>query len=137
MAIAFKMKIRVYYEDTDAAGIVYYANYLRFMERCRSDWLRELGYDICEIDKQYGVFFAVRSTQVEYFRPARLSDFLTITTQLTELKRASLRLAQLVCRNTALLCQSTVRLACLDSSTLDPAAIPEPLFCDIKKWKMP
>jgi len=136
-AAAFKMSVRVYYEDTDAGGIVYYANYLRFMERCRSDWLRDLGYEISAIDQQFGIFLAVRSTQTEYLKPARLSDLLTVTVNLAELRRASMRLGQQVYRNTELLCRSTIRLVCLNSDTLGPMAIPEPLFSDINKWKMP
>jgi acyl-CoA thioester hydrolase len=136
-AAAFKMSVRVYYEDTDAGGIVYYANYLRFMERCRSDWLRDLGYEISAIDQQFGIFLAVRSTQTEYLKPARLSDLLTVTVNLAELRRASMRLGQQVYRNTELLCHSTIRLVCLNSATLGPMAIPEPLFSDINKWKMP
>ena len=134
---AFKMSVRVYYEDTDAGGIVYYANYLRFMERCRSDWLRDLGYEISAIDQQFGIFLAVRSTQTEYLKPARLSDLLTVTVNLAELRRASMRLGQQVYRNAELLCHSTIRLVCLNSATLGPMAIPEPLFSDINKWKMP
>ena len=136
-AAAFKMSVRVYYEDTDAGGIVYYANYLRFMERCRSDWLRDLGYEISAIDQQFGIFLAVRSTQTEYLKPARLSDLLTVTVNLAELRRASMRLGQQVYRNAELLCHSTIRLVCLNSATLGPMAIPEPLFSDINKWKMP
>jgi acyl-CoA thioester hydrolase len=131
------MSVRVYYEDTDAGGIVYYANYLRFMERCRSDWLRDLGYEISTIDQQFGLFLAVRSTQTEYLKPARLSDLLTVTVDLEELKRASMRLGQQVYRNTELLCRGTIRVVCLNSATLSPKAIPEALFSDIKKWKMP
>jgi acyl-CoA thioester hydrolase len=136
-AAAFKMSVRVYYEDTDAGGIVYYANYLRFMERCRSDWLRDLGYEISAIDQQFGIFLAVRSTQTEYLKPARLSDLLTVTVNLAELRRASMRLGQQVYRNAELLCHSTIRLVCLNAATLGPMAIPEPLFSDINKWKMP
>lgn len=137
MAPTFKMSVRVYYEDTDAAGIVYYANYLRFMERCRSDWVRNLGYEISTIDQQLGILLAVRSTRTEYLKPARLSDLLTVTVNLKELKRASMWVDQRVCRNSELLCQGAIRLVCLNSATLGPMAIPEPLFSDIKKWKMP
>ena len=137
MTVAFKSSIRVYYEDTDAGGIVYYANYLRFMERCRSDWLRDLGYDILAINQQYGVFFAVRSTSLEYFKPAQLSDLLTVTVKLQQLKHVSLNVEQHIYRNDELLCEGRVRLASLNAATLSPTPIPEPLITDMKRWKMP
>lgn len=137
MTVAFKTSMRVYYEDTDAGGIVYYANYLRFMERCRSDWLRDLGYDILAINQQYGIFFAVCSTSIEYFKPAQLSDLLTVTVNLLQLKHASLAVNQHIYRNDELLCEGNVRLASLDAATLNPTPIPEPLIADIKRWKMP
>ena len=137
MTVAFKSSIRVYYEDTDAGGIVYYANYLHFMERCRSDWLRDLGHDILAINQQYGVFFAVRSTSIEYFKPAQLSDLLTVTVILKQLKHASLNIDQHIYRHDELLCEGTVRLASLNAATLTPTPIPEPLIADIKRWKMP
>ena len=137
MTGAFETSVRVYYEDTDAGGIVYYANYLRFMERCRTDWLRDLGHDIGAVNKEYGIFFAVRSTSIEYFKPAQLSDLLTVTVALQQLKRASLCVDQNIYRNDELLCEGSIRLAALKADTLDPTTIPEPLITDIKKWKMP
>lgn len=129
--------MRVYYEDTDAGGIVYYANYLRFMERCRTDWLRDLGYDIFAINQRYEIFFAVRSTSIEYIKPAQLSDLLTVTVKLQQLKHASLNVDQHIYRNDELLCEGSVRLASLNAKTLNPAPIPEPLIADIKRWKKP
>lgn len=134
---AFKSSIRVYYEDTDAAGIVYYANYLRFMERCRSDWLRDLGQDISVVSRQYGMIFAVRSARIDYLKPARLSDLLTVTVGIAQLKRASLRLNQHIYCNDELLCEGDVRLAAVDAGTLRPVPIPEPLVMEMDKWKMP
>ncbi|MDJ0958719.1 MAG: tol-pal system-associated acyl-CoA thioesterase [Arenicellales bacterium] len=137
MTGAFETSVRVYYEDTDAGGIVYYANYLRFMERCRTDWLRDLGHDISTIGQQFGVFFAVRSTSIEYFKPAQLSDLLTVTVDLQQLRHASLYVDQNIFRNDELLCEGSIRLAALKADTLDPTPIPEPLITDIKRWKMP
>ena len=88
----FKSNVRIYYEDTDAQGVVYYANYLKFMERCRTDWLRHIGCDIDVVNRRYGIIFAVRSTHVDYFKPARLSDLLTVTVGILELRRASTNL---------------------------------------------
>lgn len=133
----FRSSVRIYYEDTDAQGVVYYANYLKFMERCRTDWLRQIGCDISVVNRKYGIVFAVRSTHVEYFRPARLSDLLTVTVDIQELRRASIRLEQYVYRDTDLLCHGTIRLACLDAIKFDPVALPEPLSSEIKTWKMP
>lgn len=137
MTVAFKSSVRVYYEDTDAAGVVYYANYLRFMERCRSDWLRTLGYDVQNVTRQYGIFFAVRSTRVEYYKPAKLSDLLTVTAQIQQLRRASLRVDQHIYRNEELICGGSIRLAAMNADAFQPARIPEPLIERIKTWKMP
>ena len=131
------MTVKVYYEDTDAVGVVYYANYLRFMERCRTDWLHNLGYDVHAMTQQYGVLFAVRSASIDYLKPARLSDILTITVNLTGLRRVSLDVAQDVYRGEELLCRGRVRLASLRSDTFDPSAIPAPILTEIEKWKMP
>ena len=79
MTVAFAIPVRVYYEDTDAGGVVYYANYLRFMERCRSDWLRSAGLEIRDIAARHGLLFAVRAANVEYIKPAQLSDLLTVS----------------------------------------------------------
>lgn len=136
-AAPFKSRVRIYYEDTDAQGVVYYANYLKFMERCRTDWLRNIGCDIDDVNRRYGIVFAVRSTNVEYYKPARLSDLLTVTVDVQELKRASIRLEQFVYRDMDLLCQGTIRLACLEAAGFGPIAIPEPLMSEINKWKMP
>lgn len=135
--VRFSSSVRIYYEDTDAQGVVYYANYLKFMERCRTDWLRHIGCDIDEINRRFGIVFAVRSTQVEYFKPARLSDLLTVTVGIIEFRRASFRLEQFVYRDNECLCQSTIRLACLDAVGFDPVALPEPILSEINKWKMP
>ena len=136
-AAPFSCSVRIYYEDTDAQGVVYYVNYLKFMERCRTDWLRHIGCDIDAINRQYGIIFAVRSARVEYFKPARLSDLLTITVEIQDLGRASIRLEQCVYRDNERLCQSTIRLACLDASGFKPVALPEPICSEINKWKMP
>jgi len=133
----FRSPVRIYYEDTDAQGVVYYVNYLKFMERCRSEWLRHIGCDIDVVNRQYGIIFAVRSACVEYYKPARLSDLLTVTVEIQDLRRASVRLEQFVYRESERLCQSTIRLACLDAVEFKPVALPEPVFSEINRWKMP
>lgn len=108
--------LRVQWEDTDAAGIVYYANYLRFIERGRSDLLLQNGIDQRDlIDAENGVAFAVRTCNVDYLRPARLHEILVVTTALTELRGASLTLAQEVWRGEDLLVRAEVKLACIDA----------------------
>lgn len=104
--------VRVYYEDTDAAGIVYYANYLHFAERARTELLRSLGF--ARTDQTHGVAFAVRSCAVDYFAPARLDDGLDIETQLINLQGASLEVVQTIRRDGKMLVHLTVRMACMD-----------------------
>lgn len=94
-APAFEMRVRVYYEDTDAGGIVYYANYLRFFERARSDWLRRIGAVHTELDAQSGLVFVVKDVAIDYIAPARLDDELVVDVRVQEARRASMRLAQL------------------------------------------
>ena len=91
---AFEMRVRVYYEDTDAGGIVYYANYLRYFERARTDWLRALGAVHTEIDASSGLVFVVKDMAIDYISPARLDDELLVDVRVLESRRASLRLAQ-------------------------------------------
>ncbi len=93
-ATAFEMRVRVYYEDTDAGGIVYYANYLRYFERARSDWLRAIGAVHTEIDARDGLLFVVKDLAIDYLAPARLDDELIVDVRVLELRRASMRLAQ-------------------------------------------
>ncbi len=111
-----RYSLRVQWEDTDAAGIVYYANYLRFIERGRSDLLLQHGIDQRGlIDSDNGVAFAVRACNIDYLKPARLHEELIVTTSITELRGASLTLGQEVWRGEALLVRAEVKLACIDS----------------------
>ena len=109
-----KLAIRVYYEDTDAGGIVYYANYLRFAERGRTEWLRELGFENSELLAQKGIALAVTKVSAEYLRPARLDDALVVETRLTALRGASLDMAQAVRRGDEDLVRMTLTLACMN-----------------------
>ncbi len=119
----------MYYEDTDAAGVVYYANYLRFMERARTEWLRQLGFEQDQMRDQASVIFAVRTAQLDYRQPARFNDQLYITTELIRLNRASLYLAQTayLVHNRAPLCQGEFKIACLRYPELRPTALPPAL----------
>jgi acyl-CoA thioester hydrolase len=121
----FMHPVRVYYEDTDMAGIVYYAGYLRFLERGRTEWLRALGVEQSALARETGLAFAVRSLAIEYLRPARLDDQLAVLTGLTSCGRAQLRLSQTIERGGETLVEASVRIACLDTRSMKPVALPE------------
>ena len=108
--------LRVYYEDTDLAGIVYYANYLRFLERGRTEALRALGIDQGRLKAETGVVFAVTRVTLDYRRPARFDDWLEVETRVTELRAASVRMAQAVTRAGTVLCDGEVTVACIDAA---------------------
>ena len=120
----FSLPVRVYIEDTDAGGIVYYVNYLKFMERCRTEMLRALGFGKAGAN-QSGEMFVVRSAEIDYRKPARLDDELVVVTKVAELARASIRFHQEVRRSDELCCSAEVRIACVDGRTLKPTAIPD------------
>ncbi len=121
----FIWQVRVYYEDTDAGGVVYYANYLAYMERARSEWLRTLGFDNQTLADQQGVVFAVRRASIDYLRPARLDELLDVSLTLKKRGRASLLFEQQVRRGDVLLCQGEILLACVDAASFKPTAIPQ------------
>lgn len=108
--------VRVYYEDTDLAGIVYYANYLRFIERARTEWVRDLGVDQGALKRDQGVVFAVRRVEADYLKPARFDDLLTVTTRLLELGGARIELEQEVLRAGERLFAARVLLVCLSDA---------------------
>ena len=121
----FCLPVRVYYEDTDAAGVVYYANYLRFIERARTDWLRTLGVDQGALMDSHGIAFAVRSLEADYFKPGRLDDELIVRSTLEEVGRAQVVFRQNVMRGEALLFSARVRVVSFDPVTAKAAAIPK------------
>jgi acyl-CoA thioester hydrolase len=121
-----RFPVRIYYEDTDAAGIVYYANYLRYAERARTEWLRELGHAHRAMTDAEGLAFAVRRCVIDYQKPAKLDDLLSVESVVTHVKAASLDLIQNVLRGADLLARLEIKLACLDNS-LRPARMPETL----------
>ncbi|MCS6944768.1 MAG: tol-pal system-associated acyl-CoA thioesterase [Sutterellaceae bacterium] len=120
--------VRVYYEDTDAGGIVYYANYLRFFERGRTEWLRARGVESSRLAHELGVKFVVTAMQVQYRRPARLDDALTIATRVGAWGRASLTFEQRALRGDELLVAAQVQAACVDVRTLSPRRLPATLL---------
>lgn len=124
--MSHRIRLRVYYEDTDLAGIVYYANYLKFIERGRSDWLRDLGLDQRALKEDQGLVFAVRRVEADYLAPARFEDMLDVTTDLTEARPARLILTQEVLRDGAALFRAIVTIVCLDASGR-PVRLPDAL----------
>ena len=123
----FRFPVRVYWEDTDAAGIVYYANYLRFLERTRTEWLRAKGYDQHDLARRHGVVFVVRSVAIEFFKPARLDDELVVSAALAQIGAASIELEQRIERAGACLAAGEVKLACVRIAAFQPARIPREL----------
>lgn len=121
----FSLPVRVYYEDTDAAGVVYYANYLRFIERARTDWLRTLGVDQGRLMETHGVAFAVRSLDADYLKPGRLDDELVVRSTLEEVGRAQVVFRQNVMRDEELLFSARVRVVSFDPVAARPVAIPK------------
>jgi acyl-CoA thioester hydrolase len=115
--------LRVYYEDTDLAGIVYYANYLKFIERGRTEWVRGLGVDQTRVKAEYGIVFAVRRVVAEYLRPAKFDDELLVTTELLAVGGARIELRQAVMRGSEQLFTADVTLVCLTDSGM-PARLP-------------
>ena len=129
----FEWRVRIYYEDTDLGGVVYYANYLRFLERARSEWLRALGVSQSALLADSRVLFAVTDVSIRYLSPARFEDLLVVTSELTRLKRASMTFGQTIRRESAdgeLLCEADVRAACLDADSRRPRAMPTSLFME-------
>ena len=124
---AFVWPVRVYFEDTDAGGVVYYANYLKFMERARTEWLRERGFEQDRLRAETGVLFVVRSVSLDLRRPARFNDTLSVSCRPTALGRASLDVEQTVSRDAAELATAHVRLACVEAERFVPVAIPAPV----------
>jgi 4-hydroxybenzoyl-CoA thioesterase len=131
-ASAFRMPLRVYIEDTDAGGIVYYVNYLKFMERARTEWLRTLDYQHYALAGQ-NFQFVVHSCGVRYHRPARVDDALEVSAQVRRLGRATLDFTQQVWRGGELLCEAEVRVASVSADQLKPSAMPVELYQRIKQ----
>lgn len=123
----FVLPVRIYWEDTDASGVVYHANYLRYFERARSEWLRTLGYDQETMRVQQGVAFTLANMEIRYLRPARLGDELEATTEVAELKRASLTFRQQLRRPSTgeILAEASARAGCVDVATFRPRPIPD------------
>ena len=125
---AFIWPIRVYWEDTDAGGVVYHASYLRFLERARTEWLRALGYGQDAMRANEGVVFVVRSMKLEFVRPAKLDDRLDVLVSLGDRRRASLVMRQSIWRGGERLLDADVKVACVAAADFRPRAVPEALL---------
>ena len=128
---AFSIPTRVYWEDTDAGGVVYHAQYVAFLERARTEWVRSLGYGQDALRLTHGLVFAVRAMRIDFRRPARLDDALQVTVSLRRCRHASIVFAQSILRDGELLLDAEVRCAALEASTFRPRAIPETLYQEL------
>ena len=131
MAIVFTWKVRIYYEDTDAGGIVYYANYLKFFERARTEWLRDIDVGQQELLEQHDAMFVVKNVSADYHAPAKLDDVLELTLKIEKLGRASMVFVQQAWCGSTLLNTARVTIACVDSA-LRPRALPAKVAANMR-----
>ncbi|NNM69063.1 MAG: tol-pal system-associated acyl-CoA thioesterase [Gallionella sp.] len=129
----FALPVRVYFQDTDAGGVVYHGSYVNFMERARTEWLREVcGYSNGALMKEFGAVFVVRSMKVDYLKPALLDDLLEVTAQVRDIGRSRVTLVQTVKRGEELLTEGEVHLVCVSLASFKPVSVPEVLRA---QWK--
>lgn len=121
----FIWPVRVYFEDADAGGVVYHSNYLKFMERARTEWLRSLGFEHTELKTEMGVMFVVRALKLEYKKPAYFNDALSVRTKLAKMGGSLLEFEQTILRGDELLTEATIALVCVDVSQFKPTSIPD------------
>ncbi len=128
----FAWPVRVYYEDTDAGGVVYYANYLKFTERARTEWLRNHGFEQTDLAQVYGVVFVVRAFAIEYLRPARFNDALQVTVELIKVGAGQIDLVQRVMRGHEELATAQVKVVCVRLATMRPVRLPREVATKIQ-----
>ena len=129
----FEWPIRVYYEDTDSGGVVYHSNYLNFMERARTEWLRSLGFEQDELIIKHQCIFAVHSMQLNFRRPAKFNDSLMVRSHLIKAVGARMEFEQKIVRDNELLCEAAVKIACLDANRFRPKSLPPFILTEITK----
>lgn len=132
----FSWPTRIYWEDTDAGGVVYHARYVAFMERARTEWMRALGFGQERTRTDHGLVFAVRAMSMDFLKPARLDDALEVTATLVQCKRASMVFDQRVCRGDETLLTAQVRIAALDASTFKPRGMDDVLLAALKPYEL-
>jgi acyl-CoA thioester hydrolase len=128
----FSWPVRVYYEDTDSGGVVYHSNYLNFMERARTEWLRSIGIEQDQLRNEHNCIFAVHSMQLKFRKPARFNNLLTVTSRVNKVAGASLEFEQKVMCDDELLCDAVVKIACLDAEQFRPMSIPTFILTEIQ-----
>ncbi|CAH1386768.1 tol-pal system-associated acyl-CoA thioesterase [Candidatus Nitrotoga sp. M5] len=129
----FSLPVRVYFQDTDAGGVVYHANYVNFLERARTEWLRECyGYSDTRLMREFGIVFVVRSLKLDYLKPALLDDLLVVSVQLIDIGRSRVILCQNVQRDKDVLVESEIHLVCVTTDNFKPVSVPEVLR---EQWK--
>jgi acyl-CoA thioester hydrolase len=126
-AQSFNWPIRVYYENTDAGGVVYHSQYLNFLERARTEWLRHLGFEHTFLREAYQVIFVVHSLQIAFKKPAKFNDMLTISSELGKIGHGSFEFLQKISINEQILVEAQVKLACVDALSFKPVAVPSPV----------
>lgn len=129
---AFRWSVRIYYEDTDAGGIVYHANYLRFMERARTEWLRRLGFEQDQLSQTEHVVFVVKKITVDYRSPARFNDEIDVLCAIARCGRASIEFDQDIVRDGVTLCRAQVKVGCVDTTSMRPCAIPNHIYAEMQ-----
>lgn len=124
----FEKQERIYYEDTDAGGVVYHANYLKFMERCRCEWLNSLGFDVANLQADSQIMFLVREANIKYELPAKLFDNITVTAKVLQVGKVKLLLEQKIYNKDILLCIGTIKLATLHTTSFKLTPMPTALY---------
>lgn len=128
----FIWPVRVYYEDTDAGGVVFHANYLNFLERARTEFLRTKDVVQTDLTNKQQIMFVVRSISIDYLKSAKLDDLLEVSSEITQLKKASLLFEQTINRDNVILCKALVSVVCVDSETMRPKLIPDELIAQFQ-----
>lgn len=123
----FTWQVRVYYEDTDSGGVVYHSNYLKYMERARTEWLRHLGFEQTDLKDQFNALFVVHSMQIAFKKPAKFNDLLTVVNALNAIGHGSLIFSQEIKLNATTLIAASVKIACVDALSFKPSKIPNQL----------
>ena len=123
----FSLPVRVYYQDTDAGGVVYHASHLQFLERARYEWLRKLGFTANSLIESHGVLFMLRSLEIEYSKPATLDNLLMVTVKVTHIGRSRITVYQGILRDEIKLVSATIHIVCVGVTSLKPVSLPAPL----------